>query len=61
VLQLVAQPDPALGLHERSGEFADELNEAGRLLHPTLVYFFHKQLVLSDQGKRLETPPLDAE
>jgi heavy metal efflux system protein len=31
-----------------------------RVFHPTLVYVFHKQLGLSDEGERLEAPPFDA-
>lgn len=30
-----------------------------RVFHPTLVYVFHKQLGLSDEGERLEAPPFD--
>jgi heavy metal efflux system protein len=32
-----------------------------RVFHPTLVYVFHRQLGLSDEGERLEAPPFDAE
>jgi len=32
-----------------------------RVFHPTLVYLFHKQLGLSDEGDRLVAPPFDAE
>ncbi|MBV8134467.1 MAG: efflux RND transporter permease subunit [Deltaproteobacteria bacterium] len=31
-----------------------------RVFHPTLVYVFHKQLGLSDEGERLEAPPFEA-
>lgn len=31
-----------------------------RVFHPTLVYVFHKQLGLSDEGERLEAPPFVA-
>ncbi len=31
-----------------------------RVFHPTLVYVFHKQLGLSDEGVRLEAPPFEA-
>jgi heavy metal efflux system protein len=31
-----------------------------RVFHPTLVYVFHKQLGLSDEGQRLEAPPFEA-
>jgi cobalt-zinc-cadmium resistance protein CzcA len=31
-----------------------------RVFHPTLVYVFHKQLGLSDDGERLEAPPFEA-
>jgi heavy metal efflux system protein len=30
-----------------------------RVFHPTLVYVFHKQLGLSDEGDRLEAPPFE--
>jgi Cu/Ag efflux pump CusA len=30
-----------------------------RVFHPTLVYVFHKQLGLSDEGERLEAPPFE--
>ena len=32
-----------------------------RVFHPTLVYVFHKQLGLSDEGDRLEAPPFEEE
>ena len=32
-----------------------------RVFHPTLVYLFHKQLGLSDEGDRLVAPPFEAE
>ena len=31
-----------------------------RVFHPTLVYVFHKQLGLSDEGERLVAPPFEA-
>jgi heavy metal efflux system protein len=31
-----------------------------RVFHPTLVYVFHKQLGLSDEGERLEAPPFES-
>src|ERR1700678_1355157 len=31
-----------------------------RVFHPTLVYVFHKQLGLSDEGVRLEAPPFES-
>jgi heavy metal efflux system protein len=30
-----------------------------RVFHPTLVYVFHKQLGLTDEGERLEAPPFE--
>jgi cobalt-zinc-cadmium resistance protein CzcA len=32
-----------------------------RVLQPTLIYLFHRQLGLTDEGERLEAPPFDAE
>ena len=32
-----------------------------RVLQPTLIYLFRRQLGLSDEGERLEAPPFDAE
>jgi hypothetical protein len=29
------------------------------VFQPTLVYVFHKQLGLTDEGDRLEAPPFD--
>jgi len=31
-----------------------------RVFHPTLVYVFHRQLGLNDEGERLEAPPFEA-
>jgi heavy metal efflux system protein len=31
-----------------------------RVFHPTLVYVFHKQLGLNDEGERLQAPPFEA-